>query len=73
MVKLPECLVPFAQRKVRAVANYGEEQLIALSEIAAGGKKHWDVGEWDRCFRGIMSCEDTVEQFAVKKANEDLL
>jgi hypothetical protein len=65
--------VPFAQRKVRAVANYGEEQLVALSEIATRGKKHWDVGEWDRAFKGIMSCEDTVEVFASRKANEDLL
>jgi hypothetical protein len=65
--------VPFADRKVRTVANYGEEQLIALSEIAAGGKKHWDVGEWEVCFRGIMKCDETVAQFAARKSNEDLL
>lgn len=72
-VALPPCLVPFAQRKVRAVANYGEEQLIALSEIAAGNKKHWALGEWEACFKGIMACDDTVEVFAARKLNEDLL
>jgi hypothetical protein len=73
MVKLPPILAPYADRKVRAVAAYGEAELNALIGVASHGRKDWTPADWGAYYYEAMRCDDTVAQFAARKDVEDLL
>ena len=63
---LSPTLQPYAQRKVRVVAGYGDAELWALVEIASNGCKVWDLQTWQDYVELVMSVEDTVEDWTAK-------
>lgn len=60
---IPKVLEPYADRKVRVVAKYGEPELWALIDIISGGQHAFDLGGYKETLRAIDSCEMSIKDW----------
>ena len=63
---LPAILQPYAKRKVRVVAGYGDPELWALVELKHG-KQHWELGPWTDVLRELFTCELSIEDWTASR------
>lgn len=63
---LPAILQPYAKRKVRVVAGYGDAELIALTELKDPARKHWRMGTWCDAMVEVLACELSIEDWTAQ-------
>lgn len=60
---VPKILEPYADRKVRVVAKYGEKELWGLINIISGGRRVFNLYDYEEILRTIDSCEMSIQDW----------